>query len=152
MSFDKQWDEKELMLKGLLNHPYKDLGKFKEDLITYMNYKYDEENLAIEWARHSEYGDPNRSIEYHKENCLQHIKEDTWDDLEKFNVSEIAKDISYLEKNNLLDDTGEVPGSSKEKIISGNLSMFASKIIEEWFKTKEDELVWPSWRPHGKKS
>ena len=83
---------------------------------------------------------------------VQHIKEDTWDDLEKFNVSEIAKDISYLEKNNLLDDTGEVPGSSKEKIISGNLSMFASKIIEEWFKTKEDELVWPSWRPHGKKS
>ena len=106
MSFDKHWDEKELMLKGLLNHPYKDLGKFKEDLITYMNYKYDEENLAFEWARHSEYGDPNRSIEYHKENCLQHIKEDTWDDLEKFNVSEIAKDISYLEKNNLLDDTG----------------------------------------------
>ena len=45
------------MLKGLLNHPYKDLGKFKEDLITYMNYKYDEENLAFEWARHSEYGD-----------------------------------------------------------------------------------------------
>ena len=57
MSFDKHWDEKELMLKGLLNHPYKDLGKFKEDLITYMNYKYDEENLAFEWARHSEYGD-----------------------------------------------------------------------------------------------
>ena len=58
---------------------------------------------------------------------MQHIKEDTWDDLEKFNVSEIAKDISYLEKNNLLDDTGEVPGQVKEKIISGNLSMFASK-------------------------
>ena len=64
MSFDKHWDEKELMLKGLLNHPYKDLGKFKEDLITYMNYKYDDEKLAFEWRRHSEYGDPNRSIEF----------------------------------------------------------------------------------------
>ena len=37
MSFDKHWDEKELMLKGLLNHPYKDLGKFKiDDFIDYI--------------------------------------------------------------------------------------------------------------------
>ena len=106
MSFDKHWDEKELMLKGLLNHPYKDLGKFKEDLITYMNYKYDDEKF-FEWRRHSEYGDPNRKLNLQRK-CLQDIKEDSVD-LEKFNVSELAKNISYLEKNNLLDDTGELP-------------------------------------------
>ena len=127
---------KKNLLKGLLNHPYKDLGKFKEDLITYMNYKYDDEKLAFEWRRHSEYGDPNRSIEFHRD--FAGYQGDTSVDLEK--LSELAKNISYLEKNNLLDDTGELPGSSKEKIIFGNLSMFAIKIIEEWFKTKQDEL------------
>tara|TARA_B100001057_G_C22582743_1_gene845783 strand:+ start:69 stop:473 length:405 start_codon:yes stop_codon:yes gene_type:complete len=119
--------EYDLMYEAIKNKKYKDFVEYKKDIFTYLNYKYD--NLEDLYYKDKEIWGKN------KEDILNEIKEDFSGEFD-FNSEQMKQNDEFLEKYNLLDEEGELPNSPIERIIGGNVSLFALKVIEEWFWLK----------------
>lgn len=140
---DKKIDVEYLLIDAIQHKPHKDLEKLKQDLITFLKFKYPTKHFREEFESDKEHWKSRSETD---EEFLKHYLQNIIDDfrdmfIKDLNVDEFTLDVEYLKQKDLLRKYSWQQDMKIEDVVKENLRYEMNTIIEEWYWELVDEVL-----------